>query len=61
MMRIKDPQVSMEYYSKHFGMQLVAEKHFPEWKFSLYFMGSFPEGHTFPFDPKSDEAFDYLN
>jgi len=40
---------------------LVAARHFPQWKFSLYFLGTFPEGKSFPFEPESDEAFSYLN
>lgn len=61
MMRIKCPKRSLEYYQTHFGMQLVAARHFPQWKFSLYFLGTFPEGHKFPFEPESDEAFTFLN
>ena len=37
MLRIKDPKVSVPFYEKHFGMQLVHKYDFPQWKFSLYF------------------------
>jgi lactoylglutathione lyase len=42
-------------------MTLVACKHFPQWKFSLYFLATHPQGHKLPFEPESDEAFKYLN
>jgi len=57
MIRIKDPKPTLDYYSKHFGMTVVAQRHFPDWKFSLYFMATYPEGHKLPFEPESDEAF----
>jgi len=38
MLRIKDPKVSVPFYEKHFGMQLVHKYDFPQWKFSLYFL-----------------------
>lgn len=61
MIRIKDPKPTLEFYGKHFGMTLVAFRHFPKWNFSLYFMATHPEGHKLPFEPDSDEAFTYLN
>ncbi|KAF3619667.1 Lactoylglutathione lyase [Capsicum annuum] len=39
MFRIKDPKVSLEFYSKVMGMSLLKRLDFPEMKFSLYFMG----------------------
>lgn len=41
-------------------MTLVNEKHFEAAKFSLYFMGTFPEGTMLP-DPKSAEASDFAS
>uniref|UniRef100_A0A7S4F8Q5 Aldoketomutase n=1 Tax=Chrysotila carterae TaxID=13221 RepID=A0A7S4F8Q5_CHRCT len=38
MLRIKDPKASLEFYKKHFNMQLVHRYDFPQWKFSLYFL-----------------------
>jgi lactoylglutathione lyase len=61
MIRIKDPKPTLDFYINHFGMKLVAQRHFPQWKFSLYFLASFPDGHTLPFEPESDEAFRWLN
>ena len=39
MLRIKDPQRSLEFYSSVLGMTLIKEFRFPEMEFSLYFMG----------------------
>lgn len=39
MFRIKDPKVSVDFYSRVLGMRLVRKLDFPEMSFSLYFMG----------------------
>ena len=39
MFRIKDPKVSLDFYSRVLGMSLLKRLDFPEMKFSLYFMG----------------------
>ncbi|KAH7445756.1 hypothetical protein KP509_01G022700 [Ceratopteris richardii] len=39
MYRIKDPKVSLDFYSRVLGMKLLKRFDFPEMKFSLYFMG----------------------
>lgn len=39
MFRIKDPKVSLPFYSKVLGMKLLTKADFPSMKFSLYFMG----------------------
>lgn len=55
MYRIKDPKLSIPFYENILGMTLVNVKHFEAAKFSLYFMGTFPEGTKLP-DPTSEEA-----
>lgn len=39
MYRIKDPKVSLDFYTRVMGMCLLQQLHFDEMKFSLYFMG----------------------
>eukprot|EP00252_Welwitschia_mirabilis_P011445 TRINITY_DN256_c0_g1_i2.p1 TRINITY_DN256_c0_g1~~TRINITY_DN256_c0_g1_i2.p1 ORF type:complete len:184 (+),score=25.12 TRINITY_DN256_c0_g1_i2:218-769(+) len=39
MLRIKDPQRSLDFYSRVLGMRLLKRLDFPDMKFSLYFMG----------------------
>ncbi|MEH6561472.1 MAG: lactoylglutathione lyase [Marinobacter sp.] len=39
MLRIKDPERSMDFYTRVMGMRLVRKLDFPEMKFTLYFLG----------------------
>lgn len=39
MLRIKDPKASVPFYEKNFGFQLLHKYDFPQWNFSLYFLG----------------------
>ena len=48
MLRIKNPQVSVPFYEKHFGFTLIHHYDFPQWNFSLYFLAILPEGFTAP-------------
>lgn len=43
MLRIKDPKISLDFYSRILGMSLVRKLDFPEWKFSLYFLAFQPK------------------
>lgn len=38
MLRVKDPSVSLDFYSRIMGMRLLRKLDFPEMKFSLYFL-----------------------
>lgn len=38
MLRIKDPAVSLDYYTRIFGMRVLRKLDFPEMAFSLYFL-----------------------
>lgn len=40
MYRIKDPQPSLDFYTRVLGFSLLEVKHFPQGKFSLYFLGT---------------------
>lgn len=59
MLRIKDPKISVPYYESNFGFKLIHKYDFPQWNFSLYFMGVVPEGEELP-APGSKEAEAYL-
>lgn len=38
MLRVKDPAVSLDFYSRVLGMRVLRKLDFPEMKFSLYFL-----------------------
>lgn len=42
MFRIKDPKVTLDFYTRIMGMTLLAKFDFPEMKFTLYFLGYEP-------------------
>ncbi|KAL2239400.1 lactoylglutathione lyase isoform X1 [Sesamum indicum] len=50
MLRVKDPKVSLDFYSRIMGMSLLKRLDFPEMKFSLYFLG-YEDTSSAPSDP----------
>ena len=38
MLRVRDPKISLDFYSRVLGMKLLRKVDFNEWKFSLYFL-----------------------
>ena len=48
MLRVKDPQVALDFYSRVMGMRLLRKLDFPEMKFSLYFLHRPTEGEVVP-------------
>ena len=48
MLRVKDPQVALAFYTGILGMRLLRKLDFPELKFSLYFLHRAVEGETVP-------------
>ena len=50
MLRIKDPAVSLDYYTRVFGMRVLRKLDFPEMKFSLYFLHRASADQTPPED-----------
>ncbi|KAJ3679893.1 hypothetical protein LUZ60_016171 [Juncus effusus] len=50
MFRIKDPKISLDFYSRVLGMSLLKRLDFPEMKFSLYFLG-YENVSSAPMDP----------
>ncbi|KAL8436146.1 hypothetical protein ACSSS7_001960 [Eimeria intestinalis] len=59
MLRIKDPNVSVPFYERNFGMKLVHTYKFDESGFSLYFLERPRDGAVLP-SPGTKEAEKYL-
>ena len=60
MLRIKDPAKTLPFYTDLLGFTLIDKFDFPQWKFSLYFLTTIPEGETYDLIPGTKEAHDYL-
>lgn len=50
MLRVKDPAVSLDFYTRIFGMSLLRKLDFPEMQFSLYFLARLSEDDAVPED-----------
>lgn len=50
MLRVKDPAVALEFYTRVFGMRVLRKLDFPELKFSLYFLARLNATDTVPED-----------
>ncbi len=50
MLRVKDPERSLAFYSRVFGMRLLRKLDFPELDFSLYFLAALDDGEAVPED-----------
>lgn len=50
MLRVKDPQPSLDFYTRIMGMRLLRKLDFPEMKFSLYFLHRPHDGEAPPDD-----------
>jgi lactoylglutathione lyase len=60
MLRIKDPKKTLPFYTDFLGFTLIDKFDFPQWKLSLYFLTTLPEGEKYELTPGSQEAHDYL-
>jgi lactoylglutathione lyase len=49
-MNEQDPVKSLDFYTRVMGMSLLQELHFPEYQFSLYFVGYLEPGMVIPED-----------
>lgn len=56
MLRIKDPRVSLDFYTRVLGMTLIDNYDFPDMKFSLYFLTSLLPGEKIPEDSDARKA-----
>ncbi len=61
MLRIKDPERSLDFYTRVLGMRLVRKLDFPEMKFSLYFLAylSDEQAATVPDDADERSRFTF--
>ena len=50
MLRIKDPAVSLDFYSRVMGLRVLRKLDFPEMQFSLYFLAHLPAVNDVPLD-----------
>lgn len=48
MLRVKDPAVSLAFYTRIFGMRLLRKLDFEEMSFSLYFLGRLDDDEVIP-------------
>lgn len=59
MMRVKDPKRSLDFYTKVLGMQLITVGEFPQWGFTVFFVGYPPEKDLGPVPQDDAEKFAY--
>ena len=52
MLRVKDPAVALDFYTRIMGMRLLRKLDFPEMKFSLYFLAVAESARLAPQDQK---------
>ena len=52
----QDIAKSLEFYTGVLGMQLIADFHFEQWKFSVYFL-AYVKPENIPDDPTAKMAF----
>lgn len=59
MFRVKDPERSLDFYTKVLGMQLITVGDFPQWGFTVYFVGYPPEKDLGPVPEDDSKKFAY--
>jgi len=51
MLRVKDPAIALDFYTRLLGLRLLRKLDFPEFRFSLYFLAYLPVANSPPDDP----------
>lgn len=59
MLRIRDPQESLDFYTRVLGMTLVRKLDFAEWKFSLYFLAYVKDQNQIPQENEKNAAYTF--
>ncbi|MCH7506500.1 MAG: lactoylglutathione lyase [Proteobacteria bacterium] len=59
MLRVKDPQRSLDFYSNILGMTLIKQLDFPDMQFSLFFLGYVEPDEVIPDDPVERTAYTF--
>ena len=59
MLRVKDPQVALAFYTGVMGMRLLRKLDFPEMRFSLYFLARPDSGEEVPEDAGARTAWTF--
>ncbi len=57
MLRVRDPEASLNFYQEVLGFTLLQRLDFPEMKFSLYFLALLRDGESVPEDPAERARF----
>ncbi|MCK0715232.1 lactoylglutathione lyase [Chromohalobacter sarecensis] len=59
MLRVKDPERSLAFYSRVFGMRVLRKLDFPEMQFTLYFLANLGDDDAVPDDPAERNAYTF--
>jgi lactoylglutathione lyase len=59
MLRVKDPVVALDFYTRVMGMRLLRKLDFPEMKFSLFFLARPQDGEPVPDDDRERMAWTF--
>ena len=59
MLRVKDPAVSLDFYTRVLGMRVLRKLDFPEMRFSLYFLAKLDDAAAVPDDVGERTAFTF--
>ena len=59
MLRVKDPAVSLDFYTRIMGMRVLRKLDFPEMKFSLYFLAVAEQAQSAPSDQAERTAWTF--
>ncbi len=59
MLRIKDPEISLDFYTRILGMKLLRKLDFAEAQFSLFFLAFVPKGKDIPQETTANSKYTF--